>query len=256
MGDEIGSGAFGVVCKGVWCNRTVAIKHILRKADFTAEIKQVCQFNHPQIVTMYGANISSPPHFMVMEYMCNDTLKTYVHNNELTLQEQLFIMEQIADGMRFLEKYKVLHRDLAARNVLIGENLCAKIADFGLSRNLPPDDDYYKSGANKLPVLWLAVESLEDHKFTVKSDVWMFGILTMEVFKRGEKPYAEFKLKREDIIVRVCQGMRMSQPENMPKDVYNVVRKCWSRDPAQRPSFKELYQYLMERKQENKNDVY
>ena len=80
--------------------------------------------------------------------------------------------------MLFLSNHNLVHRDLAARNCLIDADLNVKVADFGLARHIT-DRDYYKSDKleNNLPVRWMAPESLQDLKYSVKSDVWTFGIV-------------------------------------------------------------------------------
>ena len=87
--------------------------------------------------------------------------------------------------MAFLSSHSVVHRDLAARNVLISSDFTMKISDFGLSK----DQGYYISARGKLPWKWMALESIADHKFTVYSDVWSFGITMWEIFTLGNTPY-------------------------------------------------------------------
>ena len=92
---------------------------------------------------------------------------------------------KIAGGMAFLSSNHVVHRDLAARNVLISSDFTMKISDFGLSK----DQNYYTSQGGKLPWKWMALESIVDHRFSVYSDVWAFGITMWEIFTLGTIPY-------------------------------------------------------------------
>ena len=70
----------------------------------------------------------------------------------------------------FLAYKKIIHRDLAARNILIDKYMKLKIADFGLSRDIY-SDLYYKTSGGKLPIRWMAVETLTDRQYTTSSDV-------------------------------------------------------------------------------------
>lgn len=72
----------------------------------------------------------------------------------------------------YLASKKIVHRDLAARNILVGEDQILKLADFGLSRGIKDSNGYYMKGVeDRLPVRWMAVESILDREFTLMSDV-------------------------------------------------------------------------------------
>ena len=79
-------------------------------------------------------------------------------------------------------------RDLAARNVLVGDNNIVKIADFGLARLIKEDEYEARVGA-RFPIKWTAPEAANYSRFSIKSDVWSFGILLTELVTYGRIPY-------------------------------------------------------------------
>lgn len=97
----------------------------------------------------------------------------------------------IASGMNYLSGHNYVHRDLAARNILVNQNLCCKVSDFGLTRLLDDFDGTYETQGGKIPIRWTAPEAIAHRIFTTASDVWSFGIVMWEVLSFGDKPYGE-----------------------------------------------------------------
>ncbi|XP_038061584.1 tyrosine-protein kinase receptor Tie-1-like [Patiria miniata] len=133
----------------------------------------------------------------------------------------------------------VIHRDLAARNILLSEGLAAKVSDFGLSRG---EDIYVQTSKRRVPVRWLAIESIRYKRYTTKSDVWSFGILLWEITTIGGTPYPT--TKSESLARKLKRGYRMPKPSNCDDKSYALMRKCWEEDPNNRPSFSELVSTL------------
>ena len=89
--------------------------------------------------------------------------------SEVADDKQLMVIAwQIARGMEHMTNMKCLHRDLAARNVLLGENMVAKICDFGLSREIYESGYYFKNSNGRLPYKWMSPESLLGSKCTIR----------------------------------------------------------------------------------------
>lgn len=90
--------------------------------------------------------------------------------------------------MAYIETNHYIHRDLRAANVLVGKNQVCKVADFGLAR-LIEDDQYNAREGSKFPIKWTAPEAAIYGRFTIKSDVWSFGVFLYEVLTKGKIPY-------------------------------------------------------------------
>ena len=85
----------------------------------------------------------------------------------------------------YLSACECVHRDLAARNVLIGHGKVVKVCDFGLARVMSSDGGYLKRSSGKLPLKWLALETLRGYVHTTYSDVWSYGVLLWEIVTMG-----------------------------------------------------------------------
>lgn len=148
---------------------------------------------------------------------------------------------QIAEGMAFIEEQNYIHRDLRAANILVSDTLSCKIADFGLAR-LIEDNEYTAREGAKFPIKWTAPEAINYGTFTIKSDVWSFGILLTEIVTHGRIPYPG--MTNPEVIQNLERGYRMVQPDNCPEELYHLMMLCWKERPEERPTFDYLRSVL------------
>ncbi|XP_072120194.1 vascular endothelial growth factor receptor 3 isoform X1 [Mobula birostris] len=161
----------------------------------------------------------------------------------LTLVDLICFSFQVARGMEFLASRKCIHRDLAARNILLSDNNVVKICDFGLARDIYKDPDYVRKGNARLPLKWMAPESIFDKVYTTQSDVWSFGVLLWEIFSLGVSPYPGVQIN-EEFCQRLREGTRMRAPEYATEEIYRIMLNSWQGDPKDRPTFSDLVEIL------------
>ncbi|KAF2973757.1 hypothetical protein EK904_004599 [Melospiza melodia maxima] len=175
--------------------------------------------------------------------------------NVLTFEDLLCFSYQVAKGMEFLESKSCIHRDLAARNILVTHGKVVKICDFGLARDVMNDSNYIVRGNARLPVKWMAPESLFERTYTMKSDVWSYGILLWEIFSLGVNPYPGIQVDT-NFYKLIQSGFKMDQPYYATKDVYCMMQSCWALDSRERPSFSHLVSSLAHQLAEAEGAIY
>ncbi|ESN90991.1 hypothetical protein HELRODRAFT_90657, partial [Helobdella robusta] len=247
-GPEIGSGAFGTVYKGIWSpvgkriKVAVAIK-VLNEGSSTSlqnelldEARVMSSVTHPCCIKILAVCMARTM-MLITPLVNNGSLLEYIRKNKADSSTLLKWATQIARGMNYLEQKGIVHRDLAARNILVHNKSQVKITDFGLAKLLNCEE-YYLATGGKMPIKWIALESIEHRVFTHKSDVWSYGVTLWELFTSGDRPYDN--IKAIDMAQYLENGNRLSQPPICTIDVYMLMVKCWLVHAESRPSFAEL----------------
>ncbi|XP_066272580.1 uncharacterized protein [Branchiostoma lanceolatum] len=272
----IGQGEFGHVVRGrlrvpAGYEVFVAAKSIRPDRMTASAVRDFCREmtiltrihedkeGHPNVVKLYGVVTKSEPQYILVEYASNEELRRYLWSlreqckttGNTKLLERLGFSCDVASGLSELARLKIVHRDIAARNVVISDRKVAKIADFGLSRDVYVSSAYERTSQGGeeelLPLKWMAVESLRDGVYTCESDVWSYGVLLWEIASFGEEPrYAGGPMHPDvcTLLELLKKGVRLQQPENCPTSVYKIIRSCWTVDPTKRPTPDELFRKI------------
>lgn len=255
MGDLVGKGYYGCVYKADLRKTddaepvTVAVKSLQGNTNGTKNLQSflkeaiaVKDFNHPHILSILGICLMPADNPMVvMPFVQKGDLRTYVKDTtkSLTVLDLLEFAQQIVEGMTYLTSLRFVHRNLAARNCFVTDDKCVKISDYGLTKDLFTQDFINNDDkSSQLFVKWLAPESLEKFEFSAQSDVWSYGVVLWELMTRGVTPYPD--VEACDVKSYLKEGNRMKKPKRCPEHVYQIMLRCWSHEPSNRPEFSSL----------------
>ena len=252
VSDQIGSGNFGKVFKGQllglygnYSKTTVAMKSINGQKVNENELENLlCEIEimmdvppHLNLVSLIASCASEfemkGELWLLLEFCQHGDLKNYLIENQTkilsgspsdVISSRCLIKwaYDVANGMQFLSKNKIMHGDLAARNILMDDNLIvnecpvAKVADFGLSKKLNDYAIYEKESREFVPWRWMAMEYLMDQYFTLTSDVWSYGVLFWEILSFGKIPYGHQDY--DEVVAKLESGSRLTYP-NYTKSV-------------------------------------
>lgn len=203
LGHMLGKGEFGSVREAFLKTEDSSVQKVavkVLKSDITSsgDIEQCLKeaaymkdFHHPNVIQLIGVSLHRRPGqrlpipMVVLPFMKHGDLHTFLLLSrlgerpfELSLQTLLQFMMDISRGMEYLSSRSIIHRDLAARNCMLNENMTVCVADFGLSKKIYSGDYYRQGSVSKLPVKWIALESLADNVYTSQSDVVLPVVVT------------------------------------------------------------------------------
>ncbi|XP_051161210.1 serine/threonine-protein kinase 10-like isoform X2 [Leptopilina boulardi] len=254
MVGELGGGAFGIVYKAqqkqthqLAAAKMCALDGEDDLSDFMIEIDILSECKHPNVVELYEAFFTEGKLWMLIEYCDGGAVDSIMVELEKSLTEPqiAYVCQNMAKGLSFLHKSKVIHRDLKAGNVLLTMQGGIKIADFGVSaknkQTLQKHDTFIGTPYWMAPEVVLC-ETFRDNPYDFKVDIWSLGITLIE-FAQMEPPNHEMSPMRVLLKIQKSDPPKLDQPGKWSKEFNDFIAKALIKDPASRPTSEELLKH-------------
>ncbi|XP_060214659.1 G-type lectin S-receptor-like serine/threonine-protein kinase At4g03230 isoform X3 [Lycium barbarum] len=269
--NKLGQGGFGPVYKGIFSGgREIAVKRLSSHSEqgineFKNEVILIARLQHRNLVRLLGYCFQSSEKILLYEYMANKSLDTFIFDRRrcmiLDWSKRFEIIEGIARGLLYLHhdsRLRIIHRDLKTSNILLDEELNPKISDFGLARVV--EGKITQGNTNKVVGTYgyMAPEYAIDGLFSIKSDVFSFGIVILEIisgrrntgFIHQEEVSTNllghaWRLWKEDKAMDlVDQSLHESCNEEEAIKYLNIGLLCVQEDPKDRPNTSNIVMML------------
>ncbi|XP_039946961.1 serine/threonine-protein kinase PAK 3-like [Hirundo rustica] len=245
--ENIGRGTFGDVYRALdnATGEEVAIKKInlygVRKKELTVNELMIMKKNrNPNLVNYLDSYLVGERLWLVMEYMDGGTLGDVISETRMSEDEIAVVSRECLQGLDFLHSNLVIHRDVKSFNILLRTDGSVKLADFGLSAQLTPEQNLRTTLAGT--TWWMAPEVVMHKPYGPKADIWSFGIVGIEMVQQETPYWNEPSVLARRLIARGGTP-QLQQPEHPSALLYDFLRCCLQRDEEQRWSAKELLQH-------------
>ncbi|CAF3869605.1 unnamed protein product [Rotaria sp. Silwood2] len=265
-------GCFGTIVRGYIylrhpCDilKPVLIKALttsdsIQKELFDKEHELMYRLNHPNLVQFYGYTLKQ--NYALIEYSNLGDLYTFLSTRQciqhdqvsLTTNVRLLLVTQLTNALRYLESENIVHRDIAARNCLIYPNYEIKLMNSAIT-SIHFQSHYFKVNDCRLPIRWMAPETISNNEFSSQSDVWSFGITLWEIMTNcltlpyallnDEQVHQRLKLMGNNVM-KSSGSLQLSKPEYLSKELVDLMLECW-RPYGERPTFHEIFTFFNKR---------
>jgi len=223
-------------------------------AEFKNEAALLASLNHPNIVHLYGICTDMPdsPFSLILEFASGGGLDgklrdtDYIPKTEMpSLEIRQRLAFDIARGVAYLHKHKIVHGDLRACNILVDKNNNAKLGDFGLAKQRVANMSMVMTNERTHGFFnWLSPELLKTGKKTEASDVYSFGMILWELMT-GKIPFDGYDEETIGNVISLGDVLSYHPiPSDAPNVLANLMKKCLSRIPEDRPKMHEVVEML------------
>ncbi|PPR82337.1 hypothetical protein GOBAR_AA38380 [Gossypium barbadense] len=264
--NKLGEGGFGPVYKGTLANgKEIAVKRLSRTSgqglvEFKNEVLLIARLQHKNLVRLLGCCLEKNEKLLVYEFMPNRSLDVFLFDSNLATQldwqKRFNIIKGIARGIMYLHedsRLRIIHRDLKASNVLLDHKMNPKISDFGMARIFCEDINQANTNRVVGTYGYMAPEYAMEGLFSIKSDVFSFGVLLLEIIS-GKKNNGFHLAKRGESLLTFAwklwskgEGMELMDQLLVPSCVASEVLKCIhigllcvQEDPSDRPTMSSV----------------
>lgn len=247
---KIGRGSFGDIYLALWKSTEVAVKKIPYKSlddetirELSNEARIMNSIRHPHVLSLMGISPYPPEVCIIMEYMSHGSLFEVIKDKKIPLSWELKkrIASDAAKGMNFLHHHEpiIIHRDLKTQNLLLDDGWRVKVADFGLSRII--EEKVSTTMTICGTPCWTAPEVLRNQKYSIKADIYSFGICLWELSTR-KSPYQG--MSSYQVMFEVASKNLRPPVDDIPAPWRNLMIACWSENPDERPEFDEIIKQI------------